>query len=389
MARRNARSGASGRRGSKSTSAKAKRPIGYTAGALGRHIRKLFDEQEATAHIVQLVYDTYGPSALSESWDEFVCRDSETGPPFEFTAESPFLELFISWLAHTWTPAKMSEQRKGATSRDKVPTRTFLVAHPDLDPLLAKYLTACTETPFSFFEVVKREAGRRFTCRDLICGTRHVVPDGAAATLLRAHQVVYARIVEVDGAMVIDTAAPWPLPEDMTPAILALRDVILEHPSGVEPAHARAGLLAHELDVRNFYWGFLEEAFKDGSLRPQLRYTHSLHTAAERLLKTLAPRRTAAEQRAENARLLAIPEVRQQVVSIFTYMCENWVNEKLPLLGGKTALESVATPEGRLKVQALMDEIETDFSMLPFSLDPQIFRRMRERLGLSPTKGLH
>lgn len=65
------------------------------------------------------------------------------------------------------------------------------------------------------------------------------------------------------------------------------------------------------------------------------------------------------------------------------------MNEKLPLLGNKTALEAVATPEGRLKVQALMDEIETDFSLLPFPLDPKVFRRVRERLGLPSSSGLH
>lgn len=164
----------------------------------------------------------------------------------------------------------------------------------------------------------------------------------------------------------------------------------MEHPSSkAGAAQARRCLVAHELDLRNFYWGFIEEALEEGSLRPQVRYTCNPHQAAERLLRMLAPRKAAAQRKSENELLCAVPDVRQQVASIFTDLYENWVNEKLPLLGNKTALEAVATPEGRVKVQALMDEIETDFSLLPFSLDPQVFRRVRERLGLPPGDGLH
>jgi hypothetical protein len=391
MARRIPRSGRTGRHRIPSTEAKGKRPIGHTARGAGRRIRKLLEDQDVAAHIVQLVPEIYGPNALREAWDEFRCwdREAKRETPLEFTADSSFLEHFISWLAHTWTPAMLSEEPKGVPVPDEVPTQTFLARHPDVHPLLARFLTACIETPFSFYEVPNRDVGQSFTCRDLICGTRHVVIESLASTLLRIHQNLYARIVEMDGVPVIEAAAPWPLPEDLKPAILALREEILGRSSGVRREHARQSLLAHELQLRAFYWGFVEQAFKEGSLRPQVRYTHGLYNAAEHLLMTLAPGRTVAGEKSENEVLSAIPDVRQQVVSIFTGLYENWVNERLPVLGNKTALEAVATPEGQLKVAALLAEIESDLSLLPFSLDPQVFRRMRERLGIFPTEGLH
>jgi hypothetical protein len=362
------------------------------SGATGRRIRKALEKQEVTGHIVQLVYDMYGRNAVSEAWDEYRCRHSEDDrvAPFEFSAESPFLEHFTSWLAHTWMPAMLPEKLKGSAVADEVPSQTFLSQHPDLDPLLAEYLKACVETPFSFFEVLQRHVGQQVACRDLMSGTRHVVFDRAASKLLRAHQILYARIVEVDGVPLIDAAAPWPIPKDMRPAVLALRELIMEHPStAAGPTPARRSLAAHEQDLRSFYWGFIEEALKEDSLQPHVRYTYNLHEAAERLLKMRAPRKPVAERRPENKLLRAIPEVREQVASIFADLCENWVNERLPLFGNRTALEAVATPEGRLKVQALVDEMETDFSLLPFSLDPHVFRRVRERLGLPSGDGLH
>jgi hypothetical protein len=97
----------------------------------------------------------------------------------------------------------------------------------------------------------------------------------------------------------------------------------------------------------------------------------------------------AAEINGLNERLLNIPEERRRIVSVLTSLYENWVHEKLAVLGDKTALEAVETPGGRLRVQALLDEIESDFERLSVALDPQVVRRMRERLGLLPKGDLH
>ena len=390
MARKSRRAEAFGRRGDRSAARQSF--VLYGPDSAAQRIRTLLEEQDVTARLVQLVHDVYGPSALVEAWEEFRCSDVEIEGEtlLEFTAHSPFLEQFTSWLVHTWTAAKLSAKPKGLTIPDSAPTRIFLARHPDIDPLLAKYLVACVAIPFSFFEVLQREVGRRFTCQDLICGTQHVVIDGAVATLLRPHQILYARIVEPDGVAIVDAAAPWALPEHMKPAILALRDEILErHSGGVQAARARQSLFAHEMDLRTFYWGFIEEALKEDSLRAQVSYDHALHQAVKRLFTMLAPARTAAEIMAENERLPAAPEIRQEIVSKFTYLYESWVDERLAFFGDKTALEAVATPEGRMKVESLMKEIEAVFSLLPFSLDPQVFRRVRERLGLISPKSLN
>jgi len=373
-------------------SSKAKRLAGYAAESSRRPITKLLEELEIAARIVELVHETYGPAVLRQAWDEFRCVGSENSGEalFEFSCESPFLAVFASWLAHTWTPAMVSDRSKQATFPDGVPTRIFLTEHPELEAPLARYLNACIETPFSFFEVLSCKVGRCFVCRDLICQTRHSLVDGAASALLHPHQVLYARVVEVDKELVIDAAAPWPMPKDLKPAILALQTVILEKSSSaVAPAQARRSLLGREMDLRSFYWGFVEQAVKENSLRQPVQYACSPHKAAERQLRTFASRNTAVDKKAENDRLLANPKMRQQIVSIFTYLYENWVDERLAVLGNKTALEAIATPEGKLKVAALLAEIESDYSLLPFSLEPQVLRRMREQLGILPTESLH
>jgi hypothetical protein len=339
---------------------------------------------------VQLVHEVYGPRALSEAWDEFRCWDTERDreTPLEFTIESPLLEHFTSWLAHTWTPAMLPARLQDLSVAPAAPTQIFLARHPNLDPLLAQYLKACMDTPFSFFEILNCEAGQGFNCRDLICERQHSVVEGAASTVLRAHEILFARIVEVDGAPILDAAAPWALPEVMKPRVLVLRDEMLNH-ADVASVGLRRCLLAHEVDLRSFYWEFIERAFEEGSLGAHVSYSHSAQKAAGHLLMERAMGMKAAEINGLNERLLNIPEERRRIVSVLTSLYENWVHEKLAVLGDKTALEAVETPGGRLRVQALLDEIESDFERLSVALDPQVVRRMRERLGLLPKGDLH
>lgn len=252
----------------------------HSTSAGAQQFRDLLDEEDVIARIVRLVYETYGLGALPQAWDEFRCFDTENdkGTLLEFSSECPFMEQFMSWLTHTWTPECLWEIPRKITVFDQVPAQTFLALNPDLDPLLGKYLNACVASPFSFFEISSSEFGRGFTCCDLICGGQELVVESTASTLLHASQVLYARIVQVDGVAILDAAAPWPLPEDVKPAILALRDAIVRHPSSISPAHARQRLSAHELDVRSYYWGLMEQSLWDDSSRqPALSAMNGLH----------------------------------------------------------------------------------------------------------------
>jgi hypothetical protein len=347
--RRNPRAGATGHRGKNSTSDDQR-----VAGS----IRKLLEEQDVIARIVQLAHDAHGLSALREAWDEFRCgsswKDGET--LLELSADSPFLEQFTSWLAHTWTPARLSDKSTGAAAPEEVPALTFLARHTYLDRLLSEYLKACIATPFSYFEVSKGEVARRFNCCDLVYGTRHSVHEGAAAKVFLAGRIMYARIVQVDGVSVIDAAGPWAIPEDRTPDLKpflrALSQDFLERSSNGRE---------RDLALRDFYWQFIGRASKQDSLRPRDQYGQSPRKAAERLSMMLAPENTSAEMKPER--------LPQEILSI-AYVCEHWVNERLAYLGNKTALEAMETADGRLKVQALIEEVE-------------------RRLGLSPANRLH
>lgn len=76
------------------------------------------------------------------------------------------------------------------------------------------------------------------------------------------------------------------------------------------------------------------------------------------------------------------PEVLEQVRQVVAAHYESWVDESIPALGGLTPLEAVREPVGREKVEALIDDMERSGPEMRPPVDPSVFTRMRERLGL-------
>lgn len=87
--------------------------------------------------------------------------------------------------------------------------------------------------------------------------------------------------------------------------------------------------------------------------------------------------------RAEQEALNALPEVREQTTRMLREHYERWVREKIPLLGGKTPLQAMKTPDGREMVEALVLQIERDSQKTKPPLDPSIIQELRVRLGLA------
>jgi hypothetical protein len=87
----------------------------------------------------------------------------------------------------------------------------------------------------------------------------------------------------------------------------------------------------------------------------------------------------------ENKNLMQHPEVRQQIGEMVTAHWEDWVDQKIPALEGKTPREAVKTSDGRESVEALLIHAERqlppDDSMT--EVNRSAIKEVRRKLGLS------
>ncbi len=62
---------------------------------------------------------------------------------------------------------------------------------------------------------------------------------------------------------------------------------------------------------------------------------------------------------------------------------DRWIDEAIPALGGRTPRAAMRDPEGAELVEALVDDAERLGQRMDPPVDPAVFRRLRERLGLA------
>jgi Protein of unknown function (DUF2384) len=91
-------------------------------------------------------------------------------------------------------------------------------------------------------------------------------------------------------------------------------------------------------------------------------------------------RRGAASEKHD--RLSERPEVREKISEMMAAHWECWVDQPLPILANRTPMEVVKDPDGREIVESLVIQAERLGRNPNVPTDEDVFRRLRERLGL-------
>jgi hypothetical protein len=65
---------------------------------------------------------------------------------------------------------------------------------------------------------------------------------------------------------------------------------------------------------------------------------------------------------------------------------EHWVEQPLPILGNRTPMEAVKDSDGREIVESLVIQAEGSGGSPNLQTDEDVFRRLRERLGLAGSR---
>jgi hypothetical protein len=159
--------------------------------------------------IVRLIGESYGRETLQQAWLEFT-----SGAGKAFQCDDPHTELFFSWLFHRWSPMREKGNRvKDWTLYGVPPTRAYLNRNAlQLDPLLRLYLETCLVTSPRFYEVSDCEPCVGFRARDVMTGRECEVSEEVASTSLRDGDIMFAHLVSMEGATMLEAISPMSFP---------------------------------------------------------------------------------------------------------------------------------------------------------------------------------
>lgn len=161
----------------------------------------------------------FGEAGMREAWSEFHLL----APSERFDEDSPQSPLFLSWFLHDWRPdAAHTDVPKSA--HGSTAAQAFLaLASARLDPIAYRYVEACCAAPFSFHEVLDCRPGVGFRLRDVLLGTEADVIEHSGSGSVNAGDLLYTKLVSIEGITLVEGMAPMALPPRDKLAIIELR----------------------------------------------------------------------------------------------------------------------------------------------------------------------
>ncbi len=169
--------------------------------------------------LLRFVKNRYGLALLDEAWREFTLFEDES-----FDDESIHVQVFMPWFFYEWEP----DPEKTLVPEGEI--GMFPVASAYLkrrgryeDPLAIRYLQACLESAFSFLDVLAVSPGIGFTTRDSLTGMESTVIEKSASQTVQKGDILFAKLVSVDGISILDGCSPIAFPPLEKAGIIELR----------------------------------------------------------------------------------------------------------------------------------------------------------------------
>jgi hypothetical protein len=150
----------------------------------------------------------YGDGVLDEAWQEFTAAREHS-----FDRESIQVPLFMPWFFFEWRPPHAATPSPNGIDADTRVVSQYLTARGRYeDALTVRYLQACRDSVFSFYDVLEARPESGFDLRDALTGQEIRVTEKTASTTVRRGSILFARIATVDGLSVLEGCAPIALP---------------------------------------------------------------------------------------------------------------------------------------------------------------------------------
>ena len=169
----------------------------------------------------------FGDAGLDEAWEEFGVFERDE----PFHPESPYAQLFASWLLYDWLPDPHGTALPRHVQECTAAQAYLARRGARLDPAARRYIEACCAAPFSFYEVIECRPGRGFRLRDVLLGAEMEVVEHSGSASTTQGDILFAKVVPAEGLHLIEGMGPVALPPIFKPDLIDLRKKLGTHGS--------------------------------------------------------------------------------------------------------------------------------------------------------------
>lgn len=239
--------------------------------------------------------ERWGEPLFHHAWEDFWGYDDV---PEDIVATPEFGAMFIPWLTTCFVADPEAEGRTDDWPTATLATEWLSVQPGPVDPALHAYVTQAARSPMSVFAVEAVVPGASVDVKDILTGRRFQALETAASRSLHAGDVVFTRVVTLDGISVMFGLAPYAAPAAWHVRILDWRDAVVRR-----RPRTRATLESFEIEIRDLYFLVRQAVLNpvpptlrntDGDRLSLITLTYELHVAVPFVYPLLVPLATLA-----------------------------------------------------------------------------------------------
>jgi len=221
-------------------------------------------EGEVVHTLLKHVDRYYGSNAAVEAWDEFSLWN---GIPLDPDSELEVESAFIPWFVFNWIPDNAEVSEAEHLPEVQVALHYLETQSSRVDSFKRRFIEEICCQPYSFFVVTDIDPGEGMTLRDLFLGRAVYVHERQATTNLNKGEIIYSRIISMDGDSIMVGCAPTIIPPTYLHDFIDVRENFEDRIGRID----REFLLDYDVELRTIYYDIREELYNP--LPPELHNT--------------------------------------------------------------------------------------------------------------------
>ena len=202
-------------------------------------------EERVVAAVFKHASATWGEALLQHAWDDFWLYDDV---PEDMPAEPEWEGMFMAWFTLGFVPDPECPERTDAWPTEPLGLHWLASQRGAIDPLDRAFAEQACRSPLSVLAVEQVVPGVSLDVADVFTGRRFHTPELTWSRSLQVGDLVFARVVTLEGLSLLFGMAPYVAPPEWLEDLLAWRDEHLR-----AQTVTREMVAAREFELRDLY----------------------------------------------------------------------------------------------------------------------------------------
>lgn len=188
---------------------------------------------------------TWGEALLHHAWEDFWLYEDV---PEDMPAEPEWEGMFIPWFTLGFVPDPECPRRTEAWPTEPLGLHWLAAQRGPIDPMDRAFVEQACRSPFSVFAVEQVTPGVSVDVKDVLTGRAFHTPELTASRSLRVGDLVFSRVVTMEGLSLLFGMAPYVAPPSWHVEVLDWRDHQFR-----KRAPTREAVADREFELRDLY----------------------------------------------------------------------------------------------------------------------------------------